>query len=327
MKLCASRRKLCTTVQDNTSGSKAIVLCAAHYFHERSEFTSVLTSHFTSDNSVFHKIKFANNMKKTIITLLLLLAPCSLRLAVAQNLYIGSFYVTTEAEEKLYGDGGDKWANRRNVICDMFSAEMPDVLGLQSMSKEQFGYIASRIKTYYNYAGDILYNKTTLALDTCGTVEGLPEESTCSWARLRMGEKAFYVFNILFPEDLSVANTSVTALISAITEINTDGLTCFVLGNLGINETKAPYTRMNARYPDCYQKATTISAEFGTRNNFDLEANHGTERFDFIFASKNVTVRAYGQLQYGYYTQESDGSYKRRLLSTHFPVMAKVTLP
>ena len=50
----------------------------------------------------------------------------------AQNLYIGSFYVTTPEEETLYGDGGDKWANRRTYICDLFSFEQPDVLGLQS---------------------------------------------------------------------------------------------------------------------------------------------------------------------------------------------------
>ena len=29
--------------------------------------------------------------------------------ASAQDLYIGSFYVTSSSEESLYGDGGDKW--------------------------------------------------------------------------------------------------------------------------------------------------------------------------------------------------------------------------
>ena len=74
-------------------------------------------------------------------------------------------------------------------------------------------------------------------------------------------------------------------------------------------------------------ESMTVSAEYGTKNNFDLAANHGTERYDFIFASKTITVKAYGQLQSAYFTQESDGTYKRRQLSTHFPVMAKVKLP
>jgi hypothetical protein len=98
------------------------------------------------------------------------------------------------------------------------------------------------------------------------------------------------------------------------------------VGKLGGNEKKNAYTRLNARYYDCYRKASVISAEYGTVNNFDLAANHSADRFDFVFTSKTVTTQAYGQLQYAYYTKESDGSYKRRLPSTHFPVMAKVTL-
>ena len=85
---------------------------------------------------------------------------------------------------------------------------------------------------------------------------------------------------------------------------------------------------MTGKFNDCYTKAPIVSAEYGTVNNFDLENNHGSNRYDFVTANKKVTtVKAYGQLQYGYFTKESDGSYKRRLPSTHFPVMAKVKLP
>lgn len=270
-------------------------------------------------------------MKKTIsFTLLLFLAQWSMfngqcSTAYAQEeLYIGSFYVTSTDEESLYGDGGDKWANRRNIICEMFNFEQPDVLGLQSLTDAQLKHI-TRYTTNHDAAGDILYNKTTLTLDTCGTVEEIPEGSTCSWARFRKGETAFYVFNACFSTNLSVATSSATKLLTAIGQINTEGLPCFIVGDLGVNETKTPYTRINSRYPDTYTKAPVKSAEYGTKSDFDLAANHGTERFDFVFASKTVTVKAYGQLQYGYYTKESDGTYKRRLPSTHFPVMAKVT--
>ena len=87
------------------------------------------------------------------------------------------------------------------------------------------------------------------------------------------------------------------------------------------------YSRLTAKFIDCYTKATIKSAEFGTINNFDLENNHGTDRYDFVMASAGISVKAYGQLQYGYFTLEADNSHKRRQLSTHFPVMAKVTLP
>lgn len=245
--------------------------------------------------------------------------------AFAEDLYIGSFYVTTDTEEKLYGDGNDKWATRRNTIVDMFNFEQPDVLALQSLTTNQLNFLTQRLNNH-NAAGDILYNKTTVELDTCGIVEGLPEGNTSSWARLRKGEKTFYVFNILFSTDENVANTAATNLLSLIVQINKENLPCFIVGNLGVNETKKAYSRLIARYPDCYSKASTVSAEYGTKNDFDLEANHGTERFDFVLASKTVTVKAYGQLQYGYFTLENDNSYKRRLPSTHFPVMAKVTL-
>lgn len=263
-------------------------------------------------------------MKKTISSLILsLMAFC----ASAQDLYLGSFYVTTPDEEALYGDGGDKWATRRTPICDMFNFEQPDVLGLQSYTSTQLSDLIRRM-TNYKAAGDILYNKNTLTLDSCNVVEDMPEGSTCSWARLQKDGTAFYVFNICFPTDNNTAISSVTKIRSAIADVNTESLPCFIVGFLGVNESSTAYSRLNTRYPDCYTKASVVSTEFGTVNNFDLEANHGTERFDFIFVPRTkITVKAYGQLQYGYYTKDSDGNYKRRLLSAHFPVMAKVTLP
>ena len=261
-------------------------------------------------------------MKKLLsFTILFLMAFC----AFAQNLYIGSFYVTTTDEEKLYGDGGDKWANRRNIICDIFNFEQPDVLGLQSLTESQLGNIKQRM-TSYNVAGNILFNKS-LELISNGIVEEMPEGSTCSWAKLKKGETAFYVFNVCFSTDASVGSASSTRILAAVEEINTENIPCFVVGFLGGNEKKTVYTKLSARYLDCFKKASVVSAEYGTVNNFNLSANHGTDRFDFIFASKNVSINSYGQLQYAYYTKESDGSYKRRLPSTHFPVMAKVTLP
>ncbi|MBO4611875.1 MAG: hypothetical protein J5671_01745 [Bacteroidaceae bacterium] len=262
-------------------------------------------------------------MKRTLTLIFIsLIAAC----AIAQDLYIGTFYVTTTDEEKLYGDGGDKWENRQTAICDMFNFEQPDVLGLQSMTETQFANICKRM-TSYVAAEDILYNKNAIQLDTCGLVSEMPEGSTCSWAKLQKDGNAFYVFNVCFPTNTSVGKTAATRVITAIGEINTDGLPCLIVGDLGSDETKAPYTQLNAQYLDSYKKSPVVSAEYGTRNNFDLAANHSSERYDFIFASTAITIRAYGQLQYAYYTKDSSGSYKRRLPSTHFPVMAKVTLP
>lgn len=243
--------------------------------------------------------------------------------AFAQNLYIGSFYVTTEAEDALYG-GGNNWSTRRNVIIDMFNFEQPDVLGLQSVSETQRNYLASRL-TNHEAAGNILYNKTTLELIESGDVEEMTEGCTCSWAKLQKGEKVFYVFNFYFSTESSA--TAALRVRNAVNDINTENLPFFVIGYLGANETMAAYTRMAQRFNDCFKQASVVSAEYGTVNNYDLAANHGSERYDFIFASKSkITVYAYGQLQYGYFTQESDGSNKRRLPSSHFPVMAKVTL-
>ena len=261
-------------------------------------------------------------MKKALsIIILSLMAYCT----YAQNLYVGSYYVTSTDEEKLYGDGNDKWSTRMPVICDMLNFEQPDVLGLQSLASNQLSQVVKRMASYYNVSGDILYNKS-LELDSCGTVSDMPEGSTCSWVRLQKEGKAFYVFNICFSTEATVAQTSATRIRNAVGEINPDNLPCFIIGFLGVNESKTPYSRLVAKFNDCYTKASVVSAEYGTVNNFDLAANHGTERFDFVFASKNVTVKAYGQLQYAYYTLESDGTYKRRLPSTHFPVMAKVSL-
>ena len=249
--------------------------------------------------------------------------------AAAQDLYIGSFYVTTTAEESTFGDGKDKWTTRKSVICDMFRYEKPDVLGLQGGTSSQITGIKSGINTgmsslmSYRLAGDILYNNTC-ELDTCGTVEDMPEGCTCSWAKLRKDEKEFYVFNICFTPD--GAYESANRLRSATAAINSGNLKCFVVGYLGDTVSSQAYKRITAKYNDTYTKAPIISAEYGTVNNFDLENNHEADRYDFVFASKSgITIKAYGQLQYGYFTSESDG-YKRRLPSTHFPVMVKLAM-
>lgn len=246
--------------------------------------------------------------------------------ALAQDIYIGSLYVTTTEEEKLYGDGNDKWSKRQSVLIDMFNFEQPDVLGLQGATTTQMSTLYRKM-TGYKIAGDIVYNSRSLVLDTCNAVENMPEGSTCTWAKLRKGEKDFFVFNISFSTDATTASSSATRLLSAIRSINTEKLPCFIVGFLGVNETKTAYTRItNNSYYDCYTKASVVSAEYGTVNNFDLENNHSSDRYDFIFVSKTgITVRTYGQLQYGYYTSETDG-YKRRLPSTHFPVMVRAKL-
>ena len=266
-------------------------------------------------------------MKKSFLFLLLIqlsIVNCQLSTVFAQDLYIGSFYVTSSTEESLYGDAGNKWENRLPVICDMFNFEQPDVLGLQSLTEAQLGQIVKRM-TSYSAAENILYNRA-LVLEASGTVDEMPEGSTCSWVRLQKDGTSFYFFNFCFSTEQSVATTSANRVRNAMGEINTENLPSFVVGYLGVNETKNAYTRLAPKHYDCFKLAPIVSAEYGTVNNFDLEANHSTERFDFVFAPRTATVKAYGQLQYGYYTQESDGSYKRRLPSTHFPVMAKVTL-
>ena len=261
-------------------------------------------------------------MRKTLSFIIIsMMAFC----AFAQDLYIGSFYVTTPDEEKQYGDGGDKWTTRRTYICDIFNFEQPDVLGLQSVTESQVSFLNQRMTTH-NAIGNIIYKKE-LELVSNGTIEEMPEGSTCSWVKLKKGDAAFYVFNVSFSTDATLGNTSATKVMSAVEEINTEGLPNFVLGYLGGNEKKTAYTRLSARFYDCYKKAPIISAEYGTVSNFDLAANHSTDRFDFIFTSKDITTKAYGQLQSAYLTKETDGSYKRRQFSTHFPVMAKVTLP
>lgn len=268
-----------------------------------------------------------NKMKKTISLIIISLfnfSPLQL-LTFAQDLYIGSYYVTTTDEEQLYGDGGDKWNTRKTTIFDMIKFEQPDVLGLQSLTSAQLTNMTTGISSY-SAAGDILYNNN-LTLEDGGSIDEMPDGCTCSWAKLKKGESAFYVFNICFSTENTVASTAASRVRTAIGDINTENLPCFVVGFLGVNETKTAYTRLTVKFNDCFTKAPIVSAEYGTVNNFDIEANHGSNRYDFVLASKTVTVKAYGQLEYAYFTKESDGSYKRRLPSTHFPVMAKVTLP
>ena len=176
-------------------------------------------------------------MRKSIAFIIIsLMTVC----VTAQNLYIGSFYVTTNTEEKLYGDGKDKWTERQVHISNLFRYEQPDVLGLQGATTTQQSAIRSKINSgltsvlTYKLAQNILYNKT-VELDTCNMVENMPEGSTCSWAKMRKDGKAFYVFNFCFSTENSIATSSASRVRTAIDEINTEGLPVLIVGDLGVN--------------------------------------------------------------------------------------------
>ena len=109
-------------------------------------------------------------MKRSITSvIIILMAAC----AFAQDLYIGSFYVTTTDEEKLYGDGKNRWTTRKSHICNMFKYEMPDVLGLQSATESQLTSIKTGMNSgmtglaSYNLAGGILLSCKTLPCCVC----------------------------------------------------------------------------------------------------------------------------------------------------------------
>ena len=261
-------------------------------------------------------------MKKSISFIIIsLMAFC----AYSQNLYIGTCYVTTTDEDSISVDKGDKWTNRLPVLCDMFKFEQPDVLGLQAYTATQLTQIRQRLSAY-NATGGILYNRANIQMDTCGVLDNLREDCTCTWAKMKKEDTSFYVFNFCFATTTTNAASSATLVRTAVGSINTDNLPVFIIGYLGVNQEKTAYSRLTARFNDSYTQAAVKSAAFGTKNNYDLENNHGTDRYDFVFTSRNVTVTAYGQLEYGYLTNEGDSGYKRRLPSSHFPVMAKVKL-
>ena len=263
-------------------------------------------------------------MKRKITTLIVCLL-LSVLCTKAQELYIGSLYVTTPTEETQYGDGNDVWANRLPVICDMFNFEQADVLGLQALTADQLTALTQGMSPYLS-TGNILYNNTLQLLES-GNVSDLSAAGTCNWAKLKKEGTAFYVFNMfLNTTSSSEANTLVSQILQAVAQVNTGNLPCFIIGDMGLDATSQAYSTLAAQYSDCFTKARIVSAELGTKNDFDINACHGSERYDFIFAPQSSSVTSYGQLQYGYFTKEADESYKRRSPSTHYPVMAKVNL-
>ena len=165
-------------------------------------------------------------MKRTISFFIIsLMAFC----VYAQNLYIGTCYVTTVEEDSISSDKGDKWTNRVSVLCDMFKFEQPDVLGLQAYNSTQLAQIKQRVSTH-SAAGDILYNRTKIQMDNCGVVDNLREGCSCSWAKLKIEERYFYVFNFSFTTSTTDAASSATVVRSAVTNINTESLPVFVIG-------------------------------------------------------------------------------------------------
>lgn len=286
-------------------------------------------------------------MKRMILTLAVALGAFA---AHAQQLYIGSYNVTSTAEEGSYGDGNDKWANRMPVICDMFNFEQADVVGMQSMDKDQYADLRSGMAGYQTVGvgaddgeeaglfAPIFCNSATVELlesghfwlsdtpDKASKFSGAANSQVCTWAKLRKGQSAFYVFNVCLDTNADIAKASASLVLGRMQEMNGDGLPCFLTASIGADEQSEVYAQLAAQLADAYASAGVVSAEYGTLNAFNLASNHGTSRYDFVFAgTSGINVDSYGQLQYGYFTT-SGGNATRRLPSAHFPVMAKATL-
>jgi endonuclease/exonuclease/phosphatase family metal-dependent hydrolase len=246
-----------------------------------------------------------------------------------------------------YNDPGDSlnaWTNRKDEVLKLLQTYAPDIFGIQEALLGQVNDIASRMPGFDwigvgredgmnkgEYA-PIFYNsrKYQLKEQGCFWLSEIPHIPSRSWdaALPRIctyalfedydTRKNFWVFNTHFDHQGERArHESARLILRKIIELNEKKLPVILTGDFNTTPEESPVRVIKRRLEDSKEiSVTSPEGPEGTFNDFDFN-NPLTDRIDYIFVNKDVTVKKYVVL-----TDSKDQRYP----SDHLPVYVELTL-
>ena len=286
-------------------------------------------------------------MKKTILLLLALFCVSM----SAQVLTVGSYNIRYQNNgDSIKGNG---WQERYSVLCNQIVWEQPDIFGAQEVLYSQLTDLSRGLKDY-KWIGEgrddgdrdgehcaIFYNAKRIKLikeghfwlneDTNRPALGWDAACIriCTWGHFRDVKtgKDFYFLNLHLDHVGVVARReSAKLVIERINELTKGGKKPIVLtGDFNVSQHDEVYQLFSNSgiLKDCYEAAANRFAECGTFNSFNPE-KYTTDRIDHIFVSPKTDVEAYAVLTDGRWRKEDSGKMKRRNISDHYPVFARI---
>jgi endonuclease/exonuclease/phosphatase family metal-dependent hydrolase len=284
-------------------------------------------------------------MKKTISTILLLLAIGLQSGSCQENLNIMTFNV--RYDELFYEPGNtssNNCANRKDFQASLLNFHQPDVIGMQEPLGHQVHFFDKALPGYkwvgvaredgknegeYN---PIFYKRHKMEVLSSGTfwlskTSEIASKSwdsgykrICTWALFRgkgSGAK-FYVFNTHFDSKGKKARLESAKLISKKISALDKNIPVFVTGDFNFLPDSSAYYEITANGLFDGKKVSEKEpyGPKGTFNGFKFDRTP-EYRIDFIFVNKRIKVLRYGVLT---------DSHNQKYPSDHFPVSLFVEL-
>ncbi|MBE0536025.1 MAG: endonuclease/exonuclease/phosphatase family protein [Phycisphaerae bacterium] len=248
-------------------------------------------------------------------------------------------------------DGEDRWANRRQMVCDVIAEHRPDVLGLQEALKFQIDEIMAAVPGYVlvgvgredgKEKGEyscILYRSDRLEVKENGTfwlsdTPDVPGSITwgnactrvCSWGRFidRATGGAFYVYNTHLDHVSQPAREKGSAQVARHIAEKAKGAPYILTGDFNAGEDNRAIRYLKGEQPLDGQKVGVLFRDafrivhpdekvVGTFNGFKGRTDGA--KIDYIFIGSGWNVRDAAIVR-----THVDGRYP----SDHFPLTARL---
>jgi len=278
-------------------------------------------------------------MLKSVLTFLLFLyftPNC-----ISQNLS----FMTYNVRYGLADDGKNSWKYRKEFLASQINFYNPDIFGTQEGLPFQVEYIVSQLPKhsfigksrdgngkgeysaiFYNHDKFEVLKQQTFWLSSTPTKvskgwdAALPRICTYALFKDKKSNMKFWVFNTHFDHiGVKAREQSVLLILKKIKEINSKNYPLIFMGDLNAEPDSKPISILKSELNDSQE--ISIEKPFGPEGTFN--AFHFdkpvTERIDYIFISKNNTIKVN---KYAVLSDSKDLKYP----SDHLPVYIEISL-
>ena len=278
-------------------------------------------------------------MQKFALTFLLILFFASD--SISQNVSV----MTYNIRYGLADDGKNSWEYRKEFLASRINFYNPDVFGIQEGLPFQVGYIDSKLSKH-NFIGKsrdgngkgeytaIFYNKEKIDLlkqhtfwlsptptkVSKGWDAAYPRICTYGLFKDKKSKTKFWVINTHLDHiGVSAREQSVLLILKKIKEINTENYPLIFMGDLNAEPESKPISNLKSILND--SKEISLEKPFGPKGTFNAFQfdKPVTKRIDYIFSSKNKTIKIN---KYAVLSDSKDLKYP----SDHLPVYVELTI-
>ena len=274
-------------------------------------------------------------MKRLLFVLIIWLGVTCLLPAYAQQIKVISFNIRPNDSQRE--DGKNAWVYRQNAVLAMISKEMPDVMGLQGVLRDQMEVIDQKFVHQYRHLGisagngrgrgqftTIYYNPNKLDLIGFYTrwLSESPYRSSRSWDakenqivtyahfRVKQTKKEFYYFNTRLDSHGEKSRQESIKLIAKWIKDSVPENGVVILG--GDMQTTMDSHIFDTLYSIGMKMARTEAPQTDYYNSYNGFGSENGAILDHFFI-KGVPVKRFSTLNRSY-------SKKTRYISNHYPI-------